>query len=478
MKRAILAGCLAVSPAMAADPNDFEIFNYDLYNNGTVDIPGRLFVPDEYDSHKSYPLIIFLHGMGERGTDNTSQVNGNIDNLLSAAKSRDLFIYAPQTSGGWNPRSFMKQVANATTIYNIDTSRLYVTGLSMGGGGAWDTLIEYSDVIAAGVPICGVTPGATSYSPLVGEPIWVYHARNDSTVGVGSSRDRINDIRAADGGKPALAFPLNANPANPYYNTGSPYYADGSTFYAENNLRYTEYNSGGHGIWGRAYNEQAMYDWMLDQSTPLSGTQPGQAILFDLGALEQTTADEQGRRWNSTLNGEQSTLNIAVPFAHTADGWRTSVSLEVLTAAGKSETGHLAVDDLPLNVSGDSWLAYTHAATPQLRLHGLTPVAEYRLEFFGSHVDDDDGRGRVARFSVGAETIDLDLVGNIADTAVFESVFAGDDGTIDFTFAAAPGTRYAYVNWFSITEVPEPAGAMILLSGLMLVSRRVGRNRR
>lgn len=471
MKRIAMLASLSASVALAANPNEFEIFNYDLYSNGTVDIPGRLFVPDDYDPSQSYPVVIFLHGMGERGTDNTDQVNSNINNLLAAAKSRDFFIYAPQTPGGWNPRSFMKPAAGVTTTYNIDLSRMYVTGLSMGGGGAWDTLISYADVMAAGVPICGVAPDATGYMPLVGEPIWAYHARNDTTVGVGTTRNRINDIRAADGGKPPLSFPLDANPSNPYHNTGAPYYSDGSTFYSENNLRYTEYADGGHGIWGRVYNESAMYDWLLSQSTPVPTLQPGESVYFDLGEHEQSGPDAAGRYWNSTLNGEQATVDVAIPFAKSADGHRTSVILEVIAPAGKSASNHLNPGDLPQSVWSDAWSVYTFQDAAELRLHGLVPGGEYMLEFFGSHADDDGGRGRISRFIVGDETIDLDLVGNIGNAALFESVFADINGMIDIEIDTGPGSRYAFVNWFSVTAVPEPAVGLIGIPAILLMAR-------
>ena len=113
-------------------------------------VPGRLYVPPEAgDPADPRPLILFLHGAGQRGGDNVSQINGNIDNLLDAAKERGAFLYAPQAG----PRNFMPgnwevshitstvkaKIEQAISEYEIDTSRIYVTGLSMGGGGTMDT---------------------------------------------------------------------------------------------------------------------------------------------------------------------------------------------------------------------------------------------------------------------------------------------------------------------------------------------------
>src|SRR5688572_19064796 len=80
-------------PAYAADPNEFAVWS-------TTNLPGRLYVPADYDPAVAYPFILFFHGFGERGTNNVAQVDGNIDGLLAAAKQRGAFLYAPQSSGG------------------------------------------------------------------------------------------------------------------------------------------------------------------------------------------------------------------------------------------------------------------------------------------------------------------------------------------------------------------------------------------
>lgn len=250
----------------AADPNEFLVWSNS--------VPGRLYVPANYTASKSYPLVIFYHGIGEKGTNNTSQVNNNINNLLAECKEREVFLYAPQSAGGWWPDSeigkVMEMAREAIATYNIDDKRVYATGLSAGGSGVYNTMEVHYNSIAAAVCICGAGGGTRARDDrLVDFPIWFYHAANDTTVSVSQTRNAINGIRAEDG-RSKLTFPLDANPSNPYYNTGSPYYTDGSTFFAEDNIRYSEYKTGGHGIWGRVYKEEPMYDWLFSHSLPSS----------------------------------------------------------------------------------------------------------------------------------------------------------------------------------------------------------------
>lgn len=250
----------------AADPDEFIVWS------NTV--PGRLYVPENYNASQSYPLVIFFHGLGEKGTDNTKQVNNNINNLFAECKVREAFLYAPQSSTGWWNDSTvgkcMEMVREAIASYNIDDKRVYATGLSAGGQGVYNTMEVHHNSVAAAVPICAAGSGERDRDDrLVGFPIWFFHAADDPTVIVSQTRKAINGIREEDW-RTKLVFPLNADPDNPYYNTGSPYYSDGTTFFDEGNIRYTEYYTGGHGIWGRVYNEEWMYDWLFSHSLPTS----------------------------------------------------------------------------------------------------------------------------------------------------------------------------------------------------------------
>ena len=270
--RAILASLLlavCASSAVGANVDEFIVWNYYAGGAGdtTVDLYGRLYVPPDYDPAVAYPLVVFFHGLGEGGTDNVRQVNGNIDNLFNHCKQRVALLYAPQSASGWWPDTntdmAMAKVAETLTAYNVDPSRVYVTGLSAGGGGVFNAMEKHDDVIAAGVAVCAASGGWQSRADvLVGKPLWLYHAADDGTVSVSQSRQALNSIRSASG-FPTISFPLDTDPEHPCYNTGEPYYTDGSTYYEQHNLRYTEYDTGGHGIWGRVYNEEWMYDWLF-----------------------------------------------------------------------------------------------------------------------------------------------------------------------------------------------------------------------
>src|SRR4051812_42024610 len=179
--------------APAASVADF--IDYSLRNaSNQIILPGRLYVPPEATSDPTTPrpFILFMHGGGEDGTNNTSQINVNIDNLLAEAKRRGAFLYAPQTTNNWSSAALttnvMTMVGQAESTLNVDAHRLYVTGLSNGGGGTWNIASRFPGVFAAALPIAGVTPASDFVaSRLIKEPVWAFHARNDTTVSVNVS---------------------------------------------------------------------------------------------------------------------------------------------------------------------------------------------------------------------------------------------------------------------------------------------------
>ncbi|MBL9165052.1 MAG: PEP-CTERM sorting domain-containing protein [Planctomycetaceae bacterium] len=265
---AILCGLLLcasdAASSSAASLRDFIDFS-------DPSLPGRLYVPPQAATGPR-PLIVFLHGAGESGTDNTAQVNGNIDNLLTAAKARGAYLYAPQTAIGWNSSTaidrVMAMVDRASAEQNVDELRFYATGLSMGGGGTWNLINRHGARFAAAAPICAVLP-ATGYSAanLAQVPTWAFHAKDDATVSYTTTRSVVASILGTTGET------LPAYPVRPT--------ADFAFQSSTLDLRHTEYRTGGHGIWGRVYNTPAFYDWMFAHA--LVPEPSGLAIMFVTG---------------------------------------------------------------------------------------------------------------------------------------------------------------------------------------------------
>lgn len=238
----------------AANPSEFEVFSH-------PQVPGRLYVPPEATtSGEPRPLILFLHGAGETGSNNTSQVNGNIDNLLANAKAAGAFLYAPQAiTRTWADETrladVMSMVDEALANYSINEERIYVTGLSMGGGGVWNITSGYSDRFAAAVPIAAVSPNPNfAGSNLTGKPVWAFHARNDGTVPSSTTRSVVNAI-LSDSQAATLQYPAANDQLISLLYENDPL-----------GLRFTEFPRGGHGIWGPVYGTPELYDWMFSKS--------------------------------------------------------------------------------------------------------------------------------------------------------------------------------------------------------------------
>ncbi|WP_413376729.1 prolyl oligopeptidase family serine peptidase [Alkalihalobacillus sp. 1P02AB] len=242
--------------------DEFGKFTYqDDFGN---EMPYRLFEP-QTESDKKYPLVLFLHGSGERGSDNSLQLLGNESALVWATPEQQAknpaYVLSPQaptqeiltTYWADEPNYSMVEELLVETIekYPIDTNRIYVTGVSNGGVGTWHIAIQNPELFAAIVPVCGYPDVANNevlepYVPLEDAsllegikdlPIWVFHAADDELVDVNYSRDAVAAIESLGG----------------------------------SSIRYTEYPEGevepnGHHAWIPAYQNQEMIDWVFEQS--------------------------------------------------------------------------------------------------------------------------------------------------------------------------------------------------------------------
>jgi predicted peptidase len=253
----VAALLFAALASKVPDANVADFADFSLKSGASTILPGRLYVPPEASlPGAERPFILFLHGAGEAGTNNSAQVNGNIDNLLAAAKLRGAYLYAPQSTGAWSSTTLtsnvMTMINRALGEQHVDADRLYVTGLSNGGGGTWNMLNRYPDAFAAAIPICGVAPASDFVaSRLVNEPIAAFHARNDPTVSVATSRNVLNNI-LTQAHESLPAYPSTRDTTTTFVFSA-----------ASHDLNYVEFPTGGHGIWPVVYGTPEVYDWLF-----------------------------------------------------------------------------------------------------------------------------------------------------------------------------------------------------------------------
>ena len=192
------------------------------------------FVPKAYDGKKKLPLMLFLHGAGERG-DNLEKVKQwGPPKLVRKRKDFPFVLISPQCPKGtwWKVEELYHLVNHAAGKLKIDRRRMYVTGLSMGGFGSWNLMDRYPGFFAAGVPICGGGNPAGARK-LVNTPIWAFHGDADGVVKATLSKLMIKAIEKAGGKKAKL----------------------------------TLYPGVGHNSWSRAYANEEVYKWLLSHKT-------------------------------------------------------------------------------------------------------------------------------------------------------------------------------------------------------------------
>ncbi|MCE5268504.1 MAG: prolyl oligopeptidase family serine peptidase [Planctomycetaceae bacterium] len=191
-------------------------------------IPYRLMRPAKVEPGKKYPLVLFLHGAGERGVDNARQLTHGVGGFATAEMRREhpCFVVAPQcpTDRRWvevdwalpahkMPKEISEPLGLALELLDkllvelpVDRDRVYVTGLSMGGFGTWDVLSRRPEQFAAGVPVCGGGDVGQA-EKLKRIPIWAFHGDQDRTVLVSRTKDMVNSIRKIGGVAKMTIYP-------------------------------------------------------------------------------------------------------------------------------------------------------------------------------------------------------------------------------------------------------------------------------
>ncbi len=249
----LLAGTLALAQQPDSKPDMDKLLEKLTHTKDKASLPYRLMKPDGYskDGTDRYPLVVFLHGIGERGKDNAIQLKNGVERFVTAAarKKHPCFMAVPQCPDKkmWveirdtkvNPKFADKPTEPAGLVldlieslskeYRVDADRIYLTGVSMGGYGTWDLICRKPDLFAAALPVCGGGDPAQA-DKLTKLPIWVFHGDKDTAVPPERSREMVAAIKKA-GGKP----------------------------------EYTEFPGVGHDSWTPTYKDDKTRDWLFAQ---------------------------------------------------------------------------------------------------------------------------------------------------------------------------------------------------------------------
>ena len=170
-------------------------------------------LPEGYEPEgDAVPLLLFLHGAGERGSDLEMLKQQGVPKLIAAGREFPAIVVSPQVPrrDWWTNRTndLLALLDDVIERYNVDEDRIYVTGLSMGGYGAWSLLVAAPERFAAAVPICGGgTPVLAGYSRgLLQVPVWAFHGDADSVVPVEESISMVEALEAAGGERAKLTI--------------------------------------------------------------------------------------------------------------------------------------------------------------------------------------------------------------------------------------------------------------------------------
>lgn len=258
---ALAALCL---PAFAASRHqDTGFLNREILVNG---MPHRyvVYLPESWNAHQRWPVILFLHGSGERGSEGMDETQIGLPQAIRLHPERWPFIVVmPQVPFGhhhWTDPDMMGMAMNALNVemkeFHGDPDRVYLTGLSLGGYGVWEIARDFPHRFAALVPVAGgvfwsyepsrwhlIDTLPAEYAHAIGRtPVWIFHGANDPVVSPRQSQIMFLAVKAAGG-----------------------------------NVRFSEYAGIRHSVWDRAYAEPDLPRWLLAQRLSAISALPASA---------------------------------------------------------------------------------------------------------------------------------------------------------------------------------------------------------
>lgn len=422
----LLMGAAGSVRGQQAIVDQFEVRSHTFE---ALTLPYRLFVPANYDSTMSYPLVLALHGAGERGADNERHIRPH--RLATSWADPDnqsrypSFVVAPQVPSGarWTADAPVDESAfNAvqlTTLdlldslqaeFNIDLDRVYVTGLSMGGHGAWDFISRLPGRFAAAVPMSG-NADPTQAERILHIPIWAFHGESDTVVPASGSRGIVfamenlgRDVVYTDCRR---SLPLATNFDCP----GTLPNAELADLIEDHaDMIFTSTRGGGHGPWTVWYDHPLLMDWLYSKHrvdpNALQITGP------ERGAVEGETVDltweyagapsDSVEVWLSTDNGASwenvaRIINGAGAYQLDVSGFEDTAFARVRLIVMNRENfvyGRAESDPFTINMEGNG-LPFLHIDDEDIRFSDVITQRELSIRVLAADPEGDDLPARV-----------------------------------------------------------------------------------
>lgn len=160
-----------------------------------------VYLPKDHQE-KKYPVIIYLHGSSHSGNDLNKLKQYGLPHAIDKGREFDFIVISPQCPDGklWSSENWFGPLyAELISKYQIDTNRIYLTGVSMGGGGVFDVAKDYPDIFAALVPLCAWASGTDRICNISHIPIWTFHGTEDNVVPISQTERKVETLQACEG---------------------------------------------------------------------------------------------------------------------------------------------------------------------------------------------------------------------------------------------------------------------------------------
>jgi poly(3-hydroxybutyrate) depolymerase len=437
------------------------------------------YLPAGYGSGSTtYPLIVFFHGIGERGNgrEDLDQVSiHGPPKLIKNGRDFEAIVISPQlptSQGSWSTSTTTPFVQYLLDTYRVDRDRVYVTGLSLGGGGTWMYAKAHPDIVAAAVPICGAGSSDSSFVALRGMPVWAFHREGDPTVNINLTTDKLKVITGVD---PRPIVPGSTG----YFNANWTWRTGQAGPQANENPIYTVYTGTSHDAWTAAYNNEAMWTWLFQQrrqSTPAVFQQDFQSST-SVSAYYNATTPNNGQFNDISKEATGGTWSI--------NGGRLQI---VRTGSGTTDndagiTRHTDFPSSPtlLHVTFDvgvsNWTNSPYQSNAMIfSIGNITGVSDYgngdiSANTFQSLSVNGDGPGQFTVAAAGTESASLPADGSLHSIALFlnkttaAASYRAPDGTVN---TVAAGSFALWVDGALVVSTSANNGSSSSLTDLRL----------